>query len=106
MFIRAHTHAQEPRRRWLAGLLAFMVFGLGLLSVAPTLHLAIHHDADSAQHQCAVDLFAGGVTPVTAVVFFAPVALLALGSIAPVTRVALVAPTWTLPPGRGPPIQA
>ena len=105
MFLRAHHHSHQPRRRWLAGLLAFLVLGLGLLSVAPNLHLAVHNDAHSAQHQCAVDLFAGGVTPLTAVVFFAPVALLPLGSIAPVTRVVHCAPTWSLPPGRGPPLR-
>lgn len=105
MFIRAQYDSQQPRRRWLAGLLAVLVFGLGLLTVAPDLHVALHDDANSTQHQCAVDLFAGGVTPMLAIVLFAPVALLALGSIAPVTRVALSAPTWSLPPGRGPPLR-
>ncbi|WP_221030696.1 hypothetical protein [Actomonas aquatica] len=103
MFISAHYRKAQPRRRVLAVLLAWTVFALGVLTVAPELHVVVHDDAHSPEHSCAVDLFAGGVTPALTVVLFAPVALLALGSITPVTRVAQPTPTWSLPPGRAPP---
>lgn len=104
MFIACHHRSQESRRHWLAGVLAFVVMALGALTVAPELHLALHDDAHSAEHSCAVELFAGGVTPVLAITMFAPVALLALGSITPVSRIAPATPAWSLPPGRGPPL--
>ncbi len=104
MFAVLHHRALHNRRRWLAGVLAGVVFALGLMTVAPELHLAFHDDAHGAEHTCAVELFAGGITPIAALAIFVPVALLALGSIVPVTRVALAAPAWNLPPGRGPPL--
>ena len=103
MFIRSHHHALQPRRQALAATLALLVLALGLLSVAPQVHGEIHDDAHHAEHSCAIDWFASGVTMALAVVIFRPVALIALGSITPVTRVAAIAAKWEQPPGRGPP---
>ena len=103
MFIRAHHHSLQSRRHALAAVLALLVFALGLLSVAPEIHVAMHDDAHSVEHSCAIDWFASGVTSALAIVIFTPVALIALGSIMPVTRVARMETAWELPPGRGPP---
>ena len=103
MFIRAHHHSLQPRRHALVTVLALLVLALGLLSVAPEIHLEMHHDAHSMEHSCAIDWFASGVTSALAIVIFGPVALIALGSIRPVMRVARVKTAWELPPGRGPP---
>lgn len=81
-----------------------LVLLLNLLAASPSLHEHFHADAGSAQHQCAVTLFAHGQVdaPVEDVALPVPVAPV---EFLPQTLVsipnALVA---TLPPGRGPPV--
>ncbi len=61
------------------------VLGLSLLASSPALHKALHPDADSADHHCAITLFARGqvtsanVAPLLAVfvMLFGGVSLLA-----------------------------
>lgn len=85
---------------------AGLIFALGLLAASPQLHEQLHHDFTSAAaDQCAVVLFASGVS--------APAALsipLPLESdwrectfVAP-SELALKAPRYALRPERGPPV--
>jgi hypothetical protein len=50
-----------PAFRWTALFCALAVWGLGLLAVSPELHATLHHEADHADHDCAVTLFSHGV---------------------------------------------
>ena len=73
----SNTKPAGPRRfagRILAAFLALQILFLSAMAASPTLHRAIHHDADSSDHECAVTLFvhgqvnAGVTVPVVAVV--------------------------------------
>jgi hypothetical protein len=87
----------------LAGLLAGLIFVLGLLAASPELHRALHKDADRSGHQCAITLFAQSqvdsancdVSPVDVVVFCdaAPVVIFSVFS----------SGIENLPAGRAPP---
>ncbi|MCF3648904.1 hypothetical protein [Synoicihabitans lomoniglobus] len=103
MMLSLSTSRLRSRHRALAGLLALTVLALGLFSVAPEMHDALHADGDHATHYCAVDMFAAGVALAATAVALRQVRLLWLGATEPVTRVQFIAPTWRLPPGRGPP---
>ena len=66
-----------PGRRFLSAALLAHVLALVVLTASPTAHRAVHGDADTSDHDCAVVLFAhGGVEqasgPVTVPVFIAP----------------------------------
>jgi hypothetical protein len=86
------------------GLLVAFVLLLNAMAALPALHEFFHADADKADHQCAMTLFAHGqmdaadvavaaiVPPVVAEYFSIP-ATLVLSSAAE-----------TLPPGRAPPV--
>lgn len=47
-------------RRAFALFLLVLFFGLQALAVSPALHARLHHDADKADHECAVTMFAHG----------------------------------------------
>lgn len=81
-----------------------LVLLLNLLAASPSLHKYFHADADKAEHQCAVTLFAHGqvdspVVDVAAIIPAAPIEFSPQFSVS--IPNALVA---TLPPGRGPPV--
>lgn len=110
--------ARLPSAPWrvLAAGLAWMVLGLTLIAASPEAHELVHRGeqvagcehahpapADSADHVCAVVLFAGGVEPAAAVFLALPE--LSLAPIAP-TRYAppfLRDPRYLRQPERGPP---
>ena len=84
--------------------MALMVLSLGALAGSATLHRLIHPDADAAQHQCAVTMFAHGQVD-AATVDVAPV----LPSFSIETTPAIVYATFSptienLPAGRAPPV--
>jgi len=100
--------------------LAWVMLGLGFMSVRPDLHDWVHQthsqtdDAHSheqgdlptsdANHSCAIVAYAGGIT--LAIDTVAPLAIPSTGDSAPVfaTESSLIAsPDHLLPPGRGPP---
>jgi uncharacterized BrkB/YihY/UPF0761 family membrane protein len=99
----APVHRHPLSFRLLATTLAVLVFGLGLLAVAPTAHEHLHSDAEHAEHTCAIVLFAQGIT--TAAVFLLLVALLLRQAEALLAApIALRAATpRRLPPACGPP---
>jgi len=90
--------------KWLALLCAVNVWLVGLLAASPTLHSALHADANHGEHTCAVTLFSHGIEDgsadtalLVAPLFFATDE----ASIQPAKPVA--EPLHRLPPGRGPP---
>ena len=94
-----------PAFRWTAVFCALAVWVLGLLAISPQLHAALHHEADHADHDCAVTLFSHGVDEGTGVLtnVGAPQETVAeLRSVAP----ALPASDahLGLPPACGPPV--
>jgi len=82
-----------------------LVLALSLLSASPSLHRLIHKDADDANHECAVTLFAHAqVLPLSKAIILAVVILGFVGFIS-LPRIALLpARPRQLPPGRGPPV--
>jgi hypothetical protein len=83
-----------------------LVLLLGTANVAPTLHEWLHVDADhDAEHQCAVVLFASGVTLAAATIAFAAPDLVWNGrsDLAP-RSLFLMAPRYLRQPERGPPV--
>ena len=98
--------ANAARRRRLAGslLLGLFLFGLAL-TYSESLHHRLHADAGKPGHQCVVTLLATGqIDAVPAAISVQPssgaVSLFAW----PGTPV-FESPSYSLPPGRGPPVR-
>jgi len=97
--------APAPRStRWLAALLAVMVWALGVFGASPDLHAALHGHGEADAHECAVTLFAHGADALGA----APEITLAsaereLGRVAPALSHEWTAPEHRLRPACGPP---
>jgi hypothetical protein len=93
-------------RRVCAAGSAALILALGLFAVCPSLHEQLHHGADAtAPDQCAVVLFAGGVSvPLAVAAPLLPVAdwreLRALAT----AEILLDSPRYLLRPERGPPV--
>jgi hypothetical protein len=88
-----------------AGVCAGLVFVLCILAASPEAHHWLHHDSDEPGHECAVVVFAHGLTSVGDSV--TPEALfLFLVAVAVVQcrRLDLIAPRYALRPERGPPV--
>ena len=91
--------------RGCAVLLVALVLLLCVLAACPAAHEWFHHDAGHEDHECAVTLFAHGVTTALAVVAVAVVAWRLIGRVdAPKREFQLPASTRLLPPGRAPPV--
>ena len=76
---------------------------LQALAVSPELHRFLHHDANKAEHQCAVTLLAQGrlnAAPVPVFVIVSPVLIFEIPA-HPISAPVIV--EYQLPPGRGPP---
>lgn len=58
--LKTRLHPALPGRRVLVALLAAHLLALLVLAAAPGWHHALHGDADAADHDCAVVLFAHG----------------------------------------------
>ena len=95
--------APAPRIQFLAAVLAALMFALGLFSVAPELHDALHHADDHETHYCAVDMFAAGVALIATAAVFRPLTQLHLGNVAPTHAVPATVRLRRYPPGRAPP---
>ena len=88
----------------IAWLMALMVLSLGVLAGSATLHRSIHPDADAAQHQCAVTMFAHGQVD-AATVDVAPVVPAVSIETTPSFVRSIFSPTIeNLPAGRAPPV--
>jgi hypothetical protein len=91
--------------RLIAAVCVALVLALSVLAVSPSLHAWLHGEKQlDADDDCAVVLFAQGVTPVLAAVLVLVAALRALAENPPAPRLlVLEAPCFRLPPGCGPP---
>ena len=104
----ANFEIHTPRfRGWVSALAVALVLVLGAAKVTPSLHEWLHLHGEGlheAQHQCAVVLFATGVTLAAgALVLTAPA--LAWRADVSITRaeLLLLAPRYLRQPERGPP---
>ena len=97
---------QLPTRlsRACAWLLAATVLMLAVFAASPNVHQWLHADADHADHECAITLYAQGVTTAVVGVVLAIVAwrLLGLSQSARI-ELFLSAPRFLHLPGRAPP---
>lgn len=95
----------ERLRRLLAAGCAALVFALTVFAASPVAHQLLHvDDVSQGDHDCAVVLFASGVSlPVGPVHVTPPVE--AIGAVSPATaaEVFLVSPRYLRQPERGPP---
>jgi hypothetical protein len=101
---RAIRYFQRPSQAILAVLLGCLVLLLNAMAASPALHVLLHHDADSAEHHCAVTMLAQGQvdSPVAAVMVVVPVAS---SDFSPLTLVSVFAARVESPPSsRGPPV--
>ena len=90
-------------RLLLGVLLIFLVLLLNLLAASPSLHQLLHGDANHAEHQCAVTLFAHGKVDTASVAV--PISVpLAVVETAPAIIFSSFSPAIEhLPAGRAPP---
>jgi len=86
------------------GLLSvLLVLLLNLLAASSSLHEIFHHDANQAEHHCAVTLFAHGQVD-SATVDVSPAAPVASAQLSPRLEFSVFAPAIeNLPAGRAPP---
>jgi len=88
-----------------AFLLVALVLLLAVLATNPSAHEWFHHDAGHADHECAVTLFAHGITPALVGAALVLVAWRLIGStVAPQREFHLPPLPRRLPPGRAPPV--
>jgi hypothetical protein len=88
-----------------AAFLAALVLVLAVLAVCPALHEWLHPDACHEDHECAVTLFAHGITPVLAEIILAVIAVCFVAAVAPaLATLYLAPPRYWLHPERGPPL--
>ena len=86
-------------------LLAVTVILLAVLAVCPAAHEWFHHDADHSDHECAVTLFAHGVTTAITGVALALISWRLIGNaIASAKEFQLPPLPSRFPPGRAPPV--
>jgi hypothetical protein len=88
----------------LGGLCAVLVFGLTLLTVMPAAHAALHGHGDSADHSCAVTLYAQGVTAAAVAAILAAVAFRFLSKVFVWRDAVVEKPGYVLLPACGPPV--
>lgn len=95
----------DPISRLVATGCIALVLALTVLAASPPLHAWLHGEkALDADDDCAVVLFAQGVTPVLAAVLAIVIALRVMAEDLPAPdRLLLEAPRFQLPPGCGPP---
>jgi hypothetical protein len=96
----------DPWRRLTAAAGVAVVLALTVLAVSPTLHAWLHGEKQlDANDDCAVVLFAHGLTPALAALVLLGLFLRRRPEILPLPAVLfLVEPSFDLPPGCGPPL--
>jgi hypothetical protein len=88
----------------IGGLLVAFVLLLNAMAASPALHEFFHTDADRADHQCAVTLFAHGQMDAADVAVAAIVPPVVAEFISIPATLIFSSAVETLPPGRAPPV--
>lgn len=99
----AKRHAQ-PLKRVGAMLLVAWVLLLGVLQFSPVAHKYVHSDADTAEHECAVTVFAHGVDGAVVELALAVVGWRLVARTAGQCAVFVPRPAFSHLPGRAPPV--
>jgi hypothetical protein len=104
MFVTARHQASRLGRAVALGLSALVLL-LAVLAVCPAAHEWLHPDAGHEDHECAITLFAHGITAAFAGVALAGVAWRLIRLVfAGAAEWDLAAPRFRLLPGRAPPV--
>ena len=91
-------------RKASAVLLCAMILFLAALAASPSLHTWLHHDANEADHDCAVTLFLHGHVSATTIVPVMAVVAALFGGIALLAKTfELVSADYRFSPSRAPP---
>ena len=99
-------HLSQFSKSFIASLLMGLVLFMAALASSEALHKLVHHDADEADHQCAVTLFAHGHVDSAAcdVPVVVPTTFI---ETTPIVSTCFFSPAIeNLPPGRAPPTVA
>jgi len=101
-----HSPRADCFRRLLAAGCAALIFALGLFAASPALHGQLHHAATSSTNDdCAIVLFANGVSvPLTVIALPPPPPEWCEQIQFSSTEVCLDSPRYLLQPERGPPV--
>lgn len=97
-------HFKAHGQAVLASLLAGIVLLLDAMVACPGLHELIHKDADSAEHHCAVTMFAHGHADSATVEVSAVVLVVSIEAIPQISFSVFAPAIENLPPGRAPPV--
>ena len=95
---------QRHGKAIIASLLAGLVLLLDAMAACPQLHELIHNDAGSAEHQCAVTLFAHGQVDSAAVEVAAVAPNIPVEAVPQLTFSIFSPAIENLPAGRAPPV--
>ena len=100
-----HRNLVPLHRQILAGVSVALLLLLSVLAASPSLHRALHADADHDSHECAVVLFASGVTlALGTFVVAAPAAVWRVQPAVVLSELLLASPRYLRQPERGPPV--
>jgi len=104
--MKLRPRAHDPLFRLVAAGCVALVLALAVLAVCPSLHAWLHGEKQlDPNDDCAVVLFAHGLTPALAAIVALFVALRVLGEKLPdAPRLFLAARPYQFPPGCGPPV--
>jgi hypothetical protein len=105
MLLARRIRTSDRLRRFFAAGCAALVFALTIFAASPVAHQLLHvDDVSQSDHDCAVVLFATGVSlPVGPVHVTPPVEVVGMISPATAAEVFLVSPRYLRQPERGPP---
>jgi len=97
------SHSYPSAKSLLATLLIGLVLLLNAMAASPALHQLIHHDAGTANHQCAVTLFALGKVESATVEVPISVAARSVEAMPQIEFSVFATAIENLPQGRAPP---
>jgi hypothetical protein len=101
-----NEHLSQFSKSFIASLLMGLILFTAALASSEVLHKLVHHDADEADHQCAVTLFAHGHVD-SAACDVPAVLTTTFVETTPIVSTCFFSPAIeNLPPGRAPPTVA
>lgn len=102
--VRSYLMLQARQVKIISSLLALVLYlVVQAFAASPSLHHFIHHDADQADHQCAVTLLSHGQVALTPTEVSVPVPIRLLGELTLPTVPVLGTVEYRLLPERAPP---